>query len=94
VEVPLRKIPALPAPGARPAAAGEEMTVACLLLFGDQAELVPADGQVHDDPARWPAAAIAEETGLEVADLPGKRFRVRVDEAGGLVLFSGFRLLP
>ncbi len=74
-------------------AAGEEMTVACLLLFGDEAELELAGAEAQD-PARWPAAAIAAETGLKVAGLPGKRFRVRVTEDSGRILFSGFRPLP
>src|SRR5436190_12024675 len=61
--------------GFRPVA-GKEMTVHCLLVFGDQAELLPGSGEA-DDVARWPAAAIMEETGLQLEDLPGKRFRVR-----------------
>jgi hypothetical protein len=75
-----------------PDVSAREVTVLCLLVFGDQAELVPADGDM-DDVARWPAAAIAEETGLEPADLPGKRFRVQVAEEDGRVLFSGFTLI-
>jgi hypothetical protein len=76
-----------------PGAAGRGMAVRCLLLLGDQAELV-ADGSEEGDVARWPAAVVAEETGLQLEDLPGKRFRVRVAEQDGRVLFSGFTLLP
>lgn len=72
-------------------AGGREVTVRCLLLFGDQAELVLEGGDAGD-PARWPAAAIAAETGLEPGELPGRRFRVRVAEPGGRLEFSGFRV--
>lgn len=72
--------------------AGPEMTVRCVLLAGDQAELTADDGD-SDDIARWPAAAIAAETGLPLEDLPGKRFRVRVAQEDGRVLFSGFSFL-
>lgn len=73
-------------------AAGKEMTVRCLLLAGDQAELVPDGAEDDGDIARWPAAAIAAETGLQLEDLPGKRFRALVAEQAGRVLFSGFTL--
>lgn len=65
--------------------------VRCLLVAGDQAELV-AEGGEDGDVARWPAAAIAADTGLPLEDLPGKVFRVRVTELDGRVLFSGFTL--
>lgn len=82
-----------PVLASQPAAEGREMTVRCLLLVGDQAELVTDDGE-PDDIARWPAAAIAADTGLPLEDLPGTRLRVRVTEQDGRVLFSGFSLLP
>lgn len=73
-------------------AAGGVVTVRCLLVFGDQAELV-LEGAGSGDPARCPAAAIAADTGLEAGDLPGRRFRVRAAEREGRVAFSGFRLI-
>ncbi|MGH3402013.1 MAG: type I-E CRISPR-associated endoribonuclease Cas2e [Streptosporangiaceae bacterium] len=73
--------------------AGDEVAVTCLLVFGDEAELVLAGAEV-DDPARWPAAVIAEEAGLQLQDLPGSRFRVKMTEVDGRVLFSDFRPLP
>lgn len=66
--------------------------VRCLLVAGDQAELVREGAEEESDVARWPAAAIAEQTGLPLEDLPGKVFRVRVTELDGRVLFSGFTL--
>lgn len=85
-----RPVPAAAA-GITATAPVTEFAVQCRLVFGDQAELVLAGGE-EDDPMRWPAAKIAEETGLQIAELPGKRFRVRVAEEGGRVAFSGFRL--
>ncbi|MGH3222255.1 MAG: hypothetical protein ACRDPY_26775 [Streptosporangiaceae bacterium] len=82
--------------GCRPESAGpvgEEVIVACLLLFGDQAELAREGGEMGDT-ARWPASAIVEATGLELAGLPGKRFAARMAERDGRVLFWGFRAVP
>lgn len=81
-----------PVPAPQPAVADREMTIRCLLLVGDQAELV-ADGGEPDDIVRWPAAAIAADTGLPLEDLPGRRFRARVTEQDGRVLFSAFSAL-
>lgn len=66
-------------------------TVRCLLLFGDQAELV-LEGGDPEDVTRWPVSVIAADTGLEPGQVPGKAFRVRVSENDGRVAFSGFRL--
>jgi len=68
------------------------VVVSCLLVVGDHAEFI-IDGGDAGDVARWPAAAVAGEAGLEVAQLPGRRFRVRVEQPEGRVLFSGFSLL-
>lgn len=83
-----------PVPTPQQAAEGREMTVRCLLLVGDQAELVPGDdnGLSLVFNARWPAVAIAAATGLPLEDLPGRVFRARVAERDGRVLFSGFTL--
>lgn len=65
--------------------------VTCLLLFGDQAELT-IPGQ--DEPARWPAAAIADDTGMAETDLPGKTFRVDLAETPETGRrFAGFELV-
>jgi hypothetical protein len=74
-----------------PGAAREE-TVHCLLVAGDQAELV-LEGAETAEAARWPAAAICEEAGVLIGELPGSSFRAVVTEAGGRVEFSAFRLL-
>lgn len=69
---------------------GAEVRVRCLLLIGDQAELqVPG----QDEPARWPAAAIAAEAGIDEAALPGRELVATLAETPeeGRV-FSGFRL--
>jgi hypothetical protein len=77
------------------AAERREETVTCLLLFGADAMLVPEGGD-EEDAERWPASAIAADTGLEAGELPGRRFRVRVrvSEDGGRVSFSKFTLAP
>jgi hypothetical protein len=82
--------------GFRPLPAGSprHVTVQCLLLFGDQAELTLDSGGEQGDVVRWPASAITGDTDLELSDLPGRRFRARVLEADGRVLFSAFTLLP
>lgn len=67
-------------------------TVRCLLVLGDQAELV-LEGAEIDDAVRWPAALIEAEAGMLRTELPGSLFRVVVSERGGRVEFSGFRLL-
>lgn len=73
--------------------AGREVTVRCLLLFGDEAELAPEDAG-GAEPARWPVSAITADTGLDPGGVPGRRFRVRVTEGeAGRVTFSEFRLL-
>jgi len=67
------------------------VTVRCILMFGDQAELQIPDS---DEPARWPAAAIAADTGLDLAAIPGRRFRVDLSETpeSGRV-FEGFEVI-
>jgi hypothetical protein len=75
---------------APPGAGGDLVTVRCLLIVGDQAELqVPG----QDEFARWPAAAIGIDTGLERADIPGRVFRVHLSESPehGRT-FTGFEL--
>ena len=72
---------------------GREVTVRCLLLFGDQAELVPDGWNGLGEPARWPAAAIAAEAGVPPGDLPGRRVLARESGRDGEVAVSGFRLL-
>jgi hypothetical protein len=69
-----------------------EETVHCLLVTGDQAELV-LEGADTTEAARWPAAAICEEAGMLPGELPGASFRAVVTETGGQVEFSAFRLL-
>ena len=70
-----------------------EVTVRCLLLFGDQAELVPDGADADAEPARWPVTAITADTGLEPGEVPGRRFRVRALERDGEVTFSGFLVI-
>lgn len=69
---------------------GTQVRVLCLLLVGDQAEL-QVDGQ--DEPVRWPAADIAEQTGLALKQLPGRWLTAELAETreDGRV-FSGFAL--
>jgi hypothetical protein len=72
-------------------AQGTQVRVRCLLVIGDQAELqVPG----QDEPARWPAAAIAAELGVDVAELPGRELEAVLAETRetGRV-FSAFRLV-
>jgi hypothetical protein len=69
-----------------------EETVHCLLVAGDQAELV-LEGAETAEAARWPAAAICAEAGVELGELPGAAFRVLVAEGDGRLEFSAFRLL-
>jgi hypothetical protein len=70
---------------------GAEVQVLCLLLIGDQAELkVPG----QDEPARWPAAVIAAETGLAEADLPGRQLIATLRETWeDRRVFSEFRVI-
>jgi hypothetical protein len=70
-----------------------EVRVRCLLLVGDQAELVVDDGD-PDDVIRHPAADVAAQAGIPAAELPGKVLLVKVDgeDSGGYPLLSGFRL--
>jgi hypothetical protein len=70
-----------------------EVTVRCLLLLGDQAELVPDGWDGQGEPSRWPAAAIAAEAGLPAGELPGRRLAARATGGDGDLTFSGFRLL-
>ncbi|MEZ0072267.1 hypothetical protein [Planotetraspora sp. GP83] len=61
-----------------------------LLTFGDQAELVTAL-YTADAPLRVPAARIAEQAGLPVNELPGRRFTVASltrDDADGFTLLD------
>ncbi|REE62145.1 hypothetical protein BX257_4758 [Streptomyces sp. 3212.3] len=57
----------------------ERVTVRVLLLFGDQAELV-ADVPTNEraEPARYPAAEIAEAVGVPVPELAGLRLTAEV----------------
>jgi hypothetical protein len=59
----------------------ERVPVRVLLLFGDQAEIVadvPAEERA--EPQRYPAAEIAEATGIPVAQLAGKRLTAEVGD--------------
>lgn len=51
----------------------DRIQVRVMLTFGDTAELITPD---HDagDPLRVPAAEIAQDAGLPVGELPGRRF--------------------
>jgi hypothetical protein len=69
-----------------------EMAVACLLLFGDDAELELEGAEDPGNTLRCPAAVIATDTGLELGELPGRRFLVRVSDGAGAPVLSGFRL--
>lgn len=71
---------------------GREVRAACLLLFGDQAELELEDAEDPGATARWPAAAIAADTGLQPAELPGARFLVHVTQGDDGPVFSRFRI--
>lgn len=75
-------------PGVQP---GTQLRVRCLLLIGDQAELAVEDGDPADV-VRHPAAEVAAQTGVPVAELPGKVLVVQVDESAGEWRLSGFRL--
>ena len=68
----------------------DEVRVRCLLLFGDQAEIV-ADVPAEDraEPVRYPAAEIAAAVGLEARELPGRALMARVGPGDRL---SGWRL--
>lgn len=72
-------------------AAGTEVGARCSIVFGDDA-VIELPGE--DEAVRWPAADVAAELGVAVADLPGMRFRVTVRESAeeGRVL-SGFNPL-
>lgn len=72
-------------------AAAGTLRVRCLLLIGGLAELVVEDGD-PDDVLRHPAADVAAQAGVPVAELPGKVLAVRVDEGAGERRLSGFRL--
>lgn len=72
-------------------AAPGELRVRCLLLIGDQAELVVMDGD-PEDVLRHPAADVAAEAGVPVGELPGKVLSVRVAGGAGEWRLSGFRL--
>lgn len=63
------------------------MPVQVLIVVGDQAELTTPDRD-YRDPERVPAAMITRDTGLTVADMPGKRLTALVDERGELVGFE------
>lgn len=63
----------------------ERVNVRVLLLIGDQAEIVadvPAEERA--DPERYPVSEVAESTGLDVSELPGKRLSAAVDDRGRL----------
>ncbi|MBZ6175577.1 hypothetical protein KVH22_29940 [Streptomyces olivaceus] len=68
----------------------ERVPVQVLLLLGDQAEVV-ADvaPEERDDPARYPAAEIADAVGVPAAELPGTRLTAEAGQDGRL---SGWRL--
>lgn len=63
------------------------MPVTVLLVVGDQAELTTPDRD-HRGPERVSAAWLSRETGIPVAELPGKRLTALVSEAGELVGFE------
>ncbi|MEU9149185.1 hypothetical protein AB0D59_01195 [Streptomyces sp. NPDC048417] len=67
-----------------------EIRVQVLLLFGDQAEVVAADVPADEraEPERYPAAVIAEATGIPVGELPGQ---VLTAEVGDDDRLSGWR---
>jgi hypothetical protein len=71
-------------------AAGTEVSAHCSMIFGADALVELPD---FKEPVRWPAADVAAELGVDVADLPGMRFRVTYRETPeeGPVLW-GFRL--
>ncbi|WP_405676889.1 hypothetical protein OG292_19805 [Streptomyces sp. NBC_01511] len=66
----------------------EQVNVRVLLLVGDQAEVV-ADAADAGEPARYPAAEIAEAVGVPAGDLPGVRLTADVGTGDRLV---GWRL--
>ncbi|WP_285705474.1 hypothetical protein [Microtetraspora sp. NBRC 16547] len=69
-------------------------TVYVLITAGDEAELV-TDLHPKSAPLRVPAARIAEQTGLPVNELPGRRFTVAtltVTDADGFTLLDDPRL--
>jgi hypothetical protein len=68
------------------------MAVACLLVFGDDAELELEGAEDPGNTLRWPAAAITADTGLGQGELPGRRFVVRVSDGADGPVLSGFRL--
>jgi hypothetical protein len=76
--------------GAEARAAGVEVKARCSVLFGDRA-LIELPGEA--EPARWPVDQIAEATGLDAEELPGRALVMTVRETleDGRVL-SGFRL--
>lgn len=68
----------------------ERVTVEVLLLLGDQAEVVAdVPPEERGEPARYPAAELAEAVGVPVDQLPGKRLTA---EAGDDDRLSGWRL--
>jgi hypothetical protein len=71
-------------------AAGTEVSAHCSIVFGDDALVELPD---FKEPVRWPAADVAAELGVTVAELSGMRFRVTYRETPeeGPVLW-GFRL--
>ncbi|TMR87888.1 hypothetical protein [Nonomuraea basaltis] len=72
--------------------AGNEVRV--LLTVGDQAELVTARHPASA-PLRVPAARIAEQAGLPVNELPGRRFtvhRLTATDADGFILLDDPRV--
>ncbi|WP_425832601.1 hypothetical protein [Streptomyces fractus] len=68
----------------------ERVNVKCLLVFGDQAEIVAAvPAEERAEPVRYPATEIAEAVGLTVRDLPGLGLTADVGDDDRL---SGWRL--
>ncbi|MFI6337819.1 hypothetical protein [Streptomyces sp. NPDC050535] len=59
----------------------DRATVRVLLLHGDQAEIVAdAPSEERAEPARYPAAEIADALGVPVAQLPGTRLTAAVGD--------------
>lgn len=66
----------------------ERVNVRVLLLVGNEAEIV-ADATDAGEPARYPAAEIAQAVGVPVKELPGTRLTADVGAGDRL---SGWRL--
>lgn len=57
----------------------ERVTIRVLLLIGNEAEIVAdVPPEERDEPARYPAAEIAQAVGIPARDLAGKRLTADV----------------